>query len=347
MWVKSLAINNIKSFAVSGEIVLSKNINILLGANNAGKSTIIRVLYLLQQDRFNVSDIRIGQNHVSGQVTLVEVDEALFQHYTATSGSLILQIVGDRMNNKHPQLELTFQQNGAISKGRPPQFAATEPINFIYPYFSKRKVTNFNEDVRLELEREINETLSNIVAKVDRLANKNHPMHDEFEKACKNILGLPITAFSSSRGKQAGLIVDAFNNLPIETMGEGVPNVLGLIVNLCMARNKLFLIEEPENDIHPRALKSLLHLIAEKAAYNQFVISTHSNIVTRYLGAFPESKIHEISISPYTHENRIPTSNYKELTTPEERLATLETLGYEFIDAEIWDGWILLRKIIR
>jgi recombinational DNA repair ATPase RecF len=48
MWVSELEFNNIRSFAASGAIKLSKNINILLGANNAGKSTIIRVLYLLR-----------------------------------------------------------------------------------------------------------------------------------------------------------------------------------------------------------------------------------------------------------------------------------------------------------
>lgn len=344
MWVKTLAINNIKSFASSGNINLSKNINVLLGANNAGKSTIIKALYLLQQNTFGVTDIRIGQNHVGGHITLVEVDHPTYGPNAATLGSLTMQIVGDRTNNNPPRLELTTSRANVTSTGQAPQTPSAEPQNFIYPYLSKRKVTTYSEDVRIEREREINETLSNLVAKINRLANKNYPRHEEFEKACNDVLGLPITAFSSQNGMQTGLIIDTFENLPIGTMGEGVPNILGLIVNLCIARNKLFLIEEPENDIHPRALKALLQLIAEKAAYNQFVISTHSNIVTRYLGTFPDSKIHEITIDPYTQENRIPTSHYKELTTPEERIAALETLGYEFIDAEIWDGWLLLEE---
>jgi predicted ATP-dependent endonuclease of OLD family len=111
-----------------------------------------------------------------------------------------------------------------------------------------------------------------------------------------------------------------------------------------MAQRQLFLIEEIENDVHPRALKSLLQLITKKAENNQFVISTHSNIVTRYLGIVPESKIHEITIAPYTRANRIPTSTYKEVKTPEKRMAAVESLGYELIDAEIWDGWLLLEE---
>jgi predicted ATPase len=34
-------------------------------------------------------------------------------------------------------------------------------------------------------------------------------------------------------------------------MGEGVMNILGLIVHLAIAENRLFLVEEPENDVHP------------------------------------------------------------------------------------------------
>ena len=32
------------------------------------------------------------------------------------------------------------------------------------------------------------------------------------------------------------------------------------------------------------------------------------------------------------------------MKTPEERFAALESLGYELIDAEIWDGWLLLEE---
>ena len=50
-----------------------------------------------------------------------------------------------------------------------------------------------------------------------------------------------------------------------------------MLAEITLAKNKLFLIEEPENDLHPKALKALLELILESSASNQFVISTHSN----------------------------------------------------------------------
>src|SRR2546429_1577958 len=98
MWVSELEFNNIRSFAASGAIKLSKNINILLGANNAGKSTIIRTLYLLQQNRFSYEDLRIGQNSAGVVIQLEEVDNPHFQSYTTPSGSLTLDIIADRVS---------------------------------------------------------------------------------------------------------------------------------------------------------------------------------------------------------------------------------------------------------
>jgi len=340
MWVSSLQINNIRSFAASGDIALSKNINILLGANNAGKSTIIMALYLLQQNRFSVEDIRIGETTAHGYIMLEDVNNPHFQQYLVqgTSSPLTLLLFADRTVNNLPQLKLND------NRGFNP-VASIQPGNFIYPYLSKRKVQGYTQEVNLQREREVGDNLFNLVAKVDALANVDHPNHEEYEQVCIDTFGFPITAFSSPSGKQAGIIINRFNaNIPLESMGEGVPNLLGLIVNLCLAEEKLFLIEEIENDVHPRALKKLLQLVTKKAENNQFVISTHSNIVTRYLGIVPESKIHEITIAPYTRAQRVPTSTYKEVKTPEERMAALGSLGYELIDADIWDGWLLLEE---
>src|SRR5258708_10036675 len=307
MWVSELEINNIRSFAASGAIKLSKNINILLGANNAGKSTIIRTLYLLQHSRlFELEDIRIGESVSSGYIKLEEVNNPYFHQFLQKGASLLLHLSAHRMSNNFPYLKIDDQS------GFNP-VAGMQPINFIYPYLSKRKVQGYTQEVNLHREREVGDNLISLVAKVDALANGEHPNHEEYEQACIDTFGFPITAFSSPGGKQAGIIVDRDNRIPLESMGEGVPNLLGLIVNLCLAEKKLFLIEEIENDVHPRALKKLLQLVTNKSENNQFVISTHSNIVTRYLGIVPESKIHEITIAPYTREYRIPTSTYKEV----------------------------------
>src|SRR5665811_2128314 len=48
MWLKTIQLKNIKSFADSGEIHLSQRINLFVGPNNSGKAGILKSAYLLQ-----------------------------------------------------------------------------------------------------------------------------------------------------------------------------------------------------------------------------------------------------------------------------------------------------------
>lgn len=342
MWVSSLEINNIKSFAASGTIALDKKMNIILGANNAGKSTILKVLYQVQnQASLTGSDVRIGASEANAYIALEDLDNETIVSMVNQGYTRGIYIEGSRTwANLQAKMKVGANSN-QIS------IAPVEPKNFIYPYLSKRKVQGYRRDVNKSFVLDVSDTLVNLVPKVDQLANPYYPKHDEFEQACIDILGFPITAFhaADNQGKQAGLIVNEYDNIPIEAMGEGVPNLLGLIVSLCMAKSKLFLIEELENDIHPRALKSLLELIIKKAEYNQFVISTHSNIVAKYLGSIPGSKIHYVSLAPYSAESRIPTAIYKEVgNTPQDRREVLEDLGYDLLDYDLAKAWLFFEE---
>ena len=112
--------------------------------------------------------------------------------------------------------------------------------------------------------------------------------------ACQDILGYQITADLGERGPQPGLTVSADRAIAIDAMGEGVPNIVGIIADLCLSSDRVFLIEEPENDLHPRALRGILQLISESAANNQFIISTHSHVVLAVLGTRSDTKVIEV-----------------------------------------------------
>jgi AAA ATPase domain len=222
MWVSSLQLNNIRSFSESGDIALSKNINILLGANNAGKSTIIMALYLLQQNRLSTEDIRIGETTANGYIRLEELNHPYFQQFLQGSSSpLTLQLWANRTNGNTPQLKVDD------ARGFNP-VSPIQPGNFIYPYLSKRKVQGYTQEVNLQREREVGDNLVNLVAKVDALANVDHPNHEEYEQACLDTFGFPITAFSSSGGKQAGIIINRFKwwASSLITKTRGLPNTL-------------------------------------------------------------------------------------------------------------------------
>jgi hypothetical protein len=220
---------------------------------------------------------------------------------------------------------------------------AAEPSNFIYTYFSKRKVSGFERTVDLERTLAVQSDLRYLVAKVSRLANADYEGAAEYEKLCKDVLGFRISAYASQGGQQAGVTVGRYDHIPIESMGEGVSSMLGLITDLCMGEGNLFLIEEPENDIHPESLKALLDVIVDKSENNQFIVTTHSNIVTRYLGAAEDSKVFEVTMNQQA--DRMPTSEIREIeNTPEARIEVLRDLGYELSDFDLWDGWLILEE---
>ncbi len=220
---------------------------------------------------------------------------------------------------------------------------AIEPNNFIYPYLSKRKTAGYQETINQSNTNAVTGNLQFLYAKVDRISNPEFlPAHELYMKACDDILGFKITSVSSPGGKKAAYIMRNLEHIPLEVMGEGVANIVGLLVDLCLAENKLFLIEEPENDIHPKALKGLLSVIAEKSENNQFIVTTHSHIVTKYLGSNPESKIFDVRIG---FKNKMPYSSAEEVGNDvESRRNLLENLGYELIDVDMWDSWMILEE---
>ncbi len=238
----------------------------------------------------------------------------------------------------------------AIQNADPPnqgfgRLQPQEPHNFIYTYLSKRKVYGFAREVNRDRTLAVQTNLVNLVAKVSRLSNSDYERAEEYAELCRAVLGFRISvhAAADGNGQQAGIPVGRYGYIPIESMGEGVSSQLGLITDLCMADGNLFLIEEPENDIHPESLKTLLNVIVEKSAANQFIVTTHSNIVTRYLGAAPDSRIFEFE-SDYV-PNTVPTSTIREVEpTAEARIAVLRRLGYELSDFDLWQGWLILEE---
>jgi hypothetical protein len=218
-----------------------------------------------------------------------------------------------------------------------------EPFNVIYPYLSKRKVAEFNESVSFEVTRNVSGRLDNLNAKINRLCKFGQPNSDAYYQACNNILGFVPSTVESTNGQKGAYVINAFENILLSEMGEGVTNLLGLIVDLCIANDQIFLIEEPENDVHPQALKQLLRLIEEKAGLNQFLISTHSNIVTKQLGAVADSRVFRTSMQ--YDSSKIPRSTVELVPEdPASRMRLLEELGYEPFDYSQWKGWLILEE---
>jgi len=354
MWIRTITLKNFRSY-VSSSLELSKGVNLIVGKNNSGKSVLLKSVAWLQNNSAGISAQDIRKLKQDGSIEIHLEDSG---KYFNIQTDLQTKIKADLSNQINEPPYAWHYESVPVSSdfiddseayhpisndGQVYQTISNyEPNNFIYPYLSKRKVTGFDESINSQKTMSVNGNFLFLPAKVDRLSNPEIPANKEYIESCDEIIGFRISAVPSANGKKAAQVIDNFENISLEEMGEGIANLLGLIVDLCMAEDKLFLIEELENDIHPKALKKLLELIEKKSKTNQFIITTHSNIVVKYLGSLPDSKLFQVTME---HMERIPTSNVEEIkNSPEDRLLVLNDLGYDLFDFDIWSGWLFLEE---
>ncbi|MEX3763133.1 ATP-dependent endonuclease [Paraburkholderia phenoliruptrix] len=342
MRVSTVSISGFRSFERHAHLELG-SITVLVGPNNAGKSSVLRALHLMQDGGGpSMADVRSGAKNADITIGLEHFEaDAVTQYGTFVNGRATLHLTVesfDRRNGNVTRKFLTGSSQRTLANAIP----ATDPHHFVVPYLSKRKPPGYQEDVRYQFAMLIASDLSYLSAKLSRISNPSFPGYRGYTEACEAILGFVVTTVPSESGQRAGVYLPNRDTVTIDQMGEGVPNIVGLLADLALSEGKLFLIEEPENDLHPEALKALLVLIAESSKKNQFVVSTHSNIVLRHLGALDDSRVYHISAP----KGQLPTTAkiVEVEKTPQARLDVLRELGYSFSDFDLWDGWLILEE---
>ena len=343
MWVSRLEIENIRSWA-KADFNFSRGINVLVGPNNSGKSTVIHALLALQQHLIELDTgyLRLGASGAGIIAHVSDSDGKLLDRDTKTIG----------IKFERNRRTFLYGTSGAGFADRTfPRFVSDEPDNFICPFLSHRNFDQLDESINKPTARRVLPDLRNLSAKIDQILNPQHrDAYSAYVRMCERLLGILVTTVNSERGKLPTYEVSDARGIRISAMGEGTPNVLALVAQLCVAKGKLFLLEEPENDIHPRALKDLLGFVRERAAENQVIVTTHSNVVVRHLAVQRDAKLFHINI---TFPDRLPTSSKVEVgDSASERGQVLESLGYELLDYDLWEAWLFLEessaeKIIR
>ncbi|MGJ7544341.1 ATP-dependent nuclease [Variovorax sp. LT1R16] len=341
MHITSLAIHAFRSFADLGSIEFS-SMNVLLGANNSGKSTILKALHLLQQNSVSPSDVRLAHTEAVIRIGLAGITAKALAVPTvvADTGVAVVELKANAERSSG-SVSLTLGLTGGAQQGFG-QIPNRDPDHLIIPFYSKRKTVIYSRDVSLPAVRAISGSLEHLSAKLSRLANPHFPGYAAYSDACQEILGFVVTAISADGGQEAGVYIDEQTTLPMSQMGEGVPNIVGFLSDLATAQGKVFLIEEPENDLHPAALKALLELIKVSSQRNQFFVSTHSSIVVRHLGSLQGCRLFNITAP----RGQLPPVSEISLVenTASARLEVLRNLGYELSDFDLWDGWLVLEE---
>jgi predicted ATPase len=353
MKLRQLTLTNFRSYDGDNEINFSPTITLLVGPNNSGKSAIIAALRLLQGEggQFTAQRwqqmIRVGKPHAQIRYLFDQPSDALFRAF------------GGNPNDSVSGLQMVFAPNQQILRQHVGQngpsgnqmplgrvFDAQEPNNAFYWFFSGRRPYLYQGQIGKKAESTIRENYSYLPARIDKHSSLGNPTASRFQQKISEILGLQLCAAGGPNENQkiAGMYThDAEHFIEIEDMGAGVSQVAAFVADLVGARGKIFLVEELENDLHPAALTKLLQEIVLSSQYNQFIISTHSNIVVTRLGSLPDTKIISTQLAS---DSAIPTTNIAEISqSATSRAALLESLGYGIVDFGLLHvGYLLLEE---
>lgn len=337
MRVSFIHLAGIRCFEDTGHLKLSPGCNIFVGQNNSGKSTILHAALALQSLGLKGEDVRRGSPDCFIQVGFADV-QSTDKLNTRPAGGPSAFIAKNVFRGSAP----TSSAAAIPFNDGHPVFSSSRPNHGIVPFLAKRKAPNYDQTVSLNAQGAVTGTYQHLIARIDTLATAGHPRHDSFMRAVREIVGLPITTKAAANGKQAGYYLDEDNFVSLERMGDGVTELVAHIVELVLEDGKLFVLEEPESFLHPRALKALLRLMREASTRNQLLIATHSNTVLRELSDARETRIFRVfrtSDSPSA-----PSAVEIVPATTDSHRELLRELGYDFADIGLHEAWLFLEE---
>ncbi|MFI4912496.1 MAG: ATP-dependent nuclease [Sedimentisphaeraceae bacterium JB056] len=345
MWISQIKLENVRCFE-EASLNLSKGINILIGKNGSGKSTILNSILAFSQHNASISFNNYTQRaqpaNLKSLISL-KIQNGELKGRRINHGKETIDISAVRQESGKEIYINKNQRRGYDEKF----FNLKRPENVLELFLSRRKLENITNQISSEVILQANGTFKFLNAQIDSLVSSLNSDAKFFKKAVEETLNNKTLSTHLVRdGKQAIWHVDDDTAIPIVDSGEGVLNILGFLVVLATSSNKVFIIEEIENDLHPQALKHLLRFIKEKSSDNQFIISTHSNIVLRELAVHNNQDERDTKIFNIKQKSEyyLPTSDVIEIESRSQRHEVLEDLGYDFSDLGLWKGWLFLEE---
>lgn len=351
MKITVIRLTNIRCFHGRLSLDFDGRINLFVGPNNAGKSTVLWALGYLQQDGGGwhagpfMASLRLKDQPAEIALFFDGPDARLAPIVAARWDSNTLRPALALACNPSGSTSISYTMDG-VSFGHnahsPAVISDSEPNNVFRFFLSRRKSVAYDHTMNSQVTKAVRRTFQNVHAKVSRLSVSAHPKHDLFQEYMRRVLGFKLGVAPSGGGQETVLFLPNGDHIALDYMGEGVANIVALLADLAVANGDIFLIEEIENDIHPSALAALLKVIEEKSETNQFFISSHSNVVVSRLGSFDGT--HIFSFAP-DFKDGLPTSTVTPVpATAEARHDLLRALGYELSDMSLSDGYLIFEE---
>lgn len=303
--LKSVEINNFKKIA-SVELPLS-SINVLVGVNGSGKSSIIQGLHLACCCLRQADRVRKDKSSV---IPVEELDYLPSDSYNELGHG---EKWGNKEDSAKSQFKLTFIKDDTTggaealvavdstiqsARNRGISVKGTIP-NEVSDSFRKNSFTAYipglsgipnNEEMRSErvVKRASSFGDSNVFLRNILLIIKHKGKLNDVEKFVSEVLAPRQISIDVSCDEKKDLTISckvAIDgiNYPVELVGTGYLQLIQIFSYIFLFEPKLLLIDEPDNHLHPSAQERLLPVLNEAAEQNKFkvILTTHSPFIIR------------------------------------------------------------------
>lgn len=318
MYLKKIIILGYKKH-VNYEVNFNNKINILIGENEAGKSTILEAIdivlnqkYFNNQDTSNISLFsRKNIDRFMEEKTLdalpVIIIEAIFS-VDAEPAPMMGQFYGEHNINMKGEYGIQFKykfDESFLDLFKSFDFKSNTiiPIDYYKAEWTTFSGMSYNRRINpfksLTIDNSINKygvydsfardlfemTLSN--EQQNKLSFRFRNQIDIFLNNNKDDLQLNADQrFSISESKSGikSLLTIEDNGVILQHKGKGMENIIKTHQALQNTASKLILIEEPENHLSHMNLRKLIHDIEEHQESEQLILTTHNPLVVSRLG---------------------------------------------------------------
>ena len=313
MELKSIRFNKYKLF----DGVLLDNlgkINVIIGKNNSGKSSLIDVIHAVYDaDQYNAIQHEIGEIDVSTLITN-EMCREVFSGF-ASIGQWTPSSYAEKMVGKDIEVIVRYVAKGSIGSSRVEVNSSDPLINELEKYWNSTGIRRIKQLIdntyirRMRSERNIvpeepslnglsetGEGASNLIRKI--LVESSYD-----EKLIENDLLNALNAIMSPESEYETIKIQQIDTgtngkwevylqekgqqrVPLSKMGSGLKTIIIILLNLLVMptivkkENYIFAFEEIENNLHPALQRRVFNYLYDFAIRENVILylTTHSHV---------------------------------------------------------------------
>ena len=311
MILKRLHIENYGPFAVAASIDIDRQVTVLTGPNDVGKSTILRLIKTIcESSKATVDDVNVDRTYDSGVPWQMDNEIkcfATFEVPTNSSQYIIPAYIDNGTIVAGDEIDIEFQLvNGtkrevAIRRGGQPlrvgQYVQQLPAMILFPLtdeirseFPISTANSLEQDFLLiALGEEGITKLKSLpsVRRIVEIKQANDRLNNYLKDVLPYELGLELSFAIENINEDDPTMMIIFydrhgGHTPLHLRGTGIKKVVTLMVALSKLKARsdhiLILYDEPENSLHADAqhlLRALLESLASRSNF-QVIYATHS-----------------------------------------------------------------------